>query len=258
MTSYVARFGSYGMMETVNYFITDALGLSCRFNGEWWFFSEYVCILLWGYLFCKYTRKNRDLWIDVLTVILIDALIRSVIPQLPELTLFATIKDNLLYAKFLRFNTLSVSFFAGIVMAKHNGISRLKELLSRLPCHLLLCVVLLGAMVFLRTFTMAETVDIVLSGLWVAALSLILDAWKPRKKLFGYFGKHSTNMWLIHSFYCYYYLEVTYLVYSTRSMLVDFCILTALSLGSSILVDWFYAKAFKLIAGKKTVPAAKN
>ena len=80
---------------------------------------------------------------------------------------------------------------------------------------------------------------------------MIFDSLKVLKSIFQYLGKHSTNIWLIHSFYCYYFLEATKLVYSTRNVWIDLLILLLMSLVSSILVDLFYNLITKLYSKVK-------
>ena len=55
-------------------------------------------------------------------------------------------------------------------------------------------------------------------------------------------GNNSTNMWLTHSFYCYYFYPFVKIVYGSRNALIAFITLVVLSLITSFLIDlsWKY------------------
>ena len=58
--------------------------------------------------------------------------------------------------------------------------------------------------------------------------------------VFAYIGKHSTNIWLTHSFYCYYFGPFAKLVYKSKNFIIDYLVLLALSLVTSILLNLFF------------------
>ena len=71
--------------------------------------------------------------------------------------------------------------------------------------------------------------------LFVVFFSLIGKA----NKVFLFFGKHSMNMWLIHSFFCYYYFQKEMLIVSDNAV-VDYVLLVAVSVVASMVVDWVW------------------
>lgn len=71
--------------------------------------------------------------------------------------------------------------------------------------------------------------------LFVVFFSLIGKA----NKVFLFFGKHSMNMWLIHSFFCYYYFQKEMLIVSDNAA-VDYVLLVAVSVVASMVVDWVW------------------
>lgn len=59
-------------------------------------------------------------------------------------------------------------------------------------------------------------------------------------KIFLFLGKHSMNLWLIHSFFIYYYAkDVTFL---TPNPTIMFFTILVISLGCSIVVEFLYEK----------------
>ena len=87
----------------------------------------------------------------------------------------------------------------------------------------------------------------------IPMLSLIFDKYKIIKYIFVFLGKHSTNIWLIHSFYCYYFLEVTHVVFATRNVWVGLLTLLLLSLVSSIALDGFYSLLGRIFQKQRPV-----
>ncbi len=53
------------------------------------------------------------------------------------------------------------------------------------------------------------------------------------------FGKHSMNMWLIHSFFCFYYFQNLFFSIS-RNPIISYVVLVLLSLLSAIAVTKFW------------------
>jgi len=240
ISQYSTRFSKYHGLELITVLISDFTGLTCPLNGDWWFFLDYLCILPLGYLFIKSTKKIHDFWANFMLVLAADFFIRGIVPVMPNLTLFSNIQDNILYTYFMRFSTLSPYFFAGIVMAKYNGICKIKELLLRVPFHTILSMIGSGSIVILRSFVFGENMDIIFTSLMIPMISVILDKLSFLKKFFIHMGNHSTNMWLCHGFFCFYFLEFTKLVYATRNILVNFAVLVSLSWIASVLTNVFY------------------
>lgn len=227
--------------------ISDFTAWSSALNHEWWFLKSYLCVIPMGYLFCKATRKHHDFWVDLFLVFGIDILINEIFPNFAQIAPFQSLQGNVYYSNFLTNNALSVAFFAGIVFAKYDGIRKIKDLLRRLPCSLALCCAALAALILCKLYITGDDAgDILYCAVTIPVISVILDKLPPLKKIAVYLGKHSTNMWLIHSFYCYYFLEITKIVYCTQNVWIDLFILVALSLVSSIAVDWFWKNAAAL------------
>lgn len=239
LSSFCVRylFGSgKAMITTV---ISDFIGWTSMLNGEWWFFKSYICVLILGYLFCDFTDKNNSFWKDIVVVFLLDILIAGVFPSIAKTDVFSSLGRNIYYQEFFMIDGYSTAFFAGIVFAKYNGISWIVKKIQMIPHPALASVLALGILYWIRTFVLVNA-DIICCALMIPALTVFLGKCKIIKRIFVFLGKHSTNIWLIHSFYCYYFLGITHLVFLTRNVWVDLLILLLLSLASSIALEWFY------------------
>lgn len=235
---------TYAMPRTRDYItaaISDFTAWSCTLNGEWWFLKSYICVIPLGYLFCRATQKSTDFWVDIFLVFGLDILLTCILPTISTTGSLWCLQTNIYFTSFLTNNSRSIAFFAGIVFAKYDGIRKLKQMLQNLSFCLPVCFAALAALVLSNLYVTGDDAgDIVYCAALIPILSVILDRLPPLKKAAMYLGKHSTNMWLIHSFYCYYFLEFTHIVYCTQNVWIDLAILVVLSLVSSILVNGFW------------------
>lgn len=238
------------IIENWRDFVTNVLGnfilLNNSINFEWWFLPYYICALMLGALYCNKMQKKNSFLSELFIVFGLDILIRSVFPSLPSVNGLSGLYNSVYYSYFMKITENAPIFFAGIVFAKYNGICRIKGELYKIPCKTAVSFVGILAVMWSRCYIKGEALDIVYAVLFTSFCSVFLDVLKPLKAVFRYLGKHSTNIWFIHSFYCYYFLEATKLVYCTRNVWIDLLILLLMSLISSILVDLFYSGIAKL------------
>lgn len=246
-----ARYSFESGKALVTAVLSDFTGWSFRLNEEWWFFKSYVCLLPLGYLFLRAGEKEDNFWKALFSVFCIDILIRDLLPALVSTELLAPVKNNIYFSSFFLLNKYSAAFFAGIVMAKYDGLCRIKQWLRTLPCCGPVCMLALLILLWCRTFVVRGEGDIVYCVLMIPIASTLLDMADPLKKAMAFFGGHSTNMWLTHSFFCYYFLEATKIVYISSRVWVDFLILTALSLASSIAINGIFRLTESLFLRRK-------
>ena len=86
---------------------------------------------------------------------------------------------------------------------------------------------------------------IVMTPLFIYIFIAFFMAIGRANQVFLIFGKHSMNMWLIRSFFCYYYFQ-TEMVMVSDNAVVDYVLLVVVSLIVSIVIDkiWNYVDKF--------------
>ena len=215
-------------------------GYSSSLNLEWWFFKAYLCMLPMGVLFCHVTKKSKNPVINLLIVCLLDFLRRVVLVNLASTTVFANAGGNAFYANFLMPDFRAVMLYLGIVFAKHDLLVKFKKEYSRLRFSPLYGAVTLLLIFYLRSYVVGDSIDIICIPIFIIAVSVVFDGIPLLKKGFVFFGKRSTNIWLLHTFFCYYFYECAKMVYATRSPLIDWLILLAMTLCASLAVDGFW------------------
>ena len=96
------------------------------------------------------------------------------------------------------------------------------------------------AIIFLRQSEIGDKFDIFfIPVLTVATIDLVKRIKVLRSGLIG-IGWQSTNMWLIHTFFCYYFGIMSKVVTTPRYAVPSLILLIALSFVAGVLVDLFW------------------
>ncbi|MBE8990796.1 acyltransferase family protein [Nostoc sp. LEGE 12450] len=172
-------------------FLLNFLGWSSTYNQEWWFVRIFVLTLLFLCpVYLKLTEKNT-VWIAVISLFLF-ALSFKIDP----------------FPSILNFTIWQTSFALGIICAKLNFFSshsiRYLDKLGWIwvSSGLLLCLLIglnLRARVGIKFDFLIAPIFIYFSVRTVEMLQL--------NKFFAYLGQYSFPLWLVHSFFCYYYFQ---------------------------------------------------
>lgn len=236
------RYDVQDLKMLITMVMANFFAMADSINSEWWFIQTYICTMFMGTVYCIAFRKNKYFVIELFVVFMTDVLARSFLPALQSLDEFNRLANNFFYDKLLTLDNPAPCFFAGITFAKFNAVVKLKEQLSKIPCSTIVSFIAVFAVMWCRGFVLGDLFDIVYVIAFTVLVSQFFDGIKPIKKIFGYLGRHSTNIWLVHTFFCYYFLEATKIVYSTRSVWADLLILLAMSLISSIIIEFIFSK----------------
>lgn len=225
---------------SVGEFLLNFIGVSCSYNGEWWFLFPYVLLALFAPFFLPLmTQKAGDGTLRIKTGWIVFFVVLFVLHQIAR-PLFRP------YLSFLPFRiavdtiALSGMFVWGAAMSLSGCLdvehrNKLKEKFaafggfsSSLWLLLIILVLCLLRMSLGPGFLNYIFVLILLP------LYLALPRTRWWRDILCYFGKHSTNMWLCHTFFAYYICHD--FIYGLSYPLLMFCVLVLLSLASSILL----------------------
>lgn len=227
--------------EFITELLSNFIGYSCSFNSEWWFFSVYLCLLPLGCLFYTTIENHRSFLKDAFILISLSMILYNVFPNLANMEMFSNIDNNIFFKRFFLLPDSTITFFEGIVFAKYNALATLKKKLESIPLNKILCVIGCATIFWCRTYILTQEIaDLIYVSFFIAFVSILIDCLAIIKTIFSFLGKHSTNMWYVHSFYCYYFLEVTKIVYCTQNVWVDWLILILMSLATSVLLEFIY------------------
>ncbi|WP_017302920.1 acyltransferase family protein [Spirulina subsalsa] len=200
-------------------FLLNWVGWDDRYNNEWWFVRVFLILLIVLFpLYGKLAQKNK-----ILGLVLISLFLRLLI------------RFNSFFDSHDLFNFMfwQIFFAAGIVCAKLQFFStKFSQKLDQLPgwsmgAFLPGC---LTAQYFIsnRYNFWLIPLFIYISIRWIEAMNLA----KPC----AFLGKYAFPLWLIHSFFCYYYWQD--LIYFPRWSPFILLWLLLVSLGVVLAVEW--------------------
>lgn len=186
-------------------------GFSASFNDEWWFVKLYIAILILFYPL-YFTLLNRH---EKIVIVI-------------SLILFSVSK----FIGFIGFYFFwQLPFMVGIFFAKHKLFE--KELFNYLDKLNVIWVVLF-CMCFIIRFKFNADIDFMLAPFFIYFTIRLAKTIKTTKLLKS-LGRYSFPIWLIHSFFCYYYFQD--LIYYPKYSLIVFILLAFCSFAVSWLTE---------------------
>ncbi len=221
-------------------FLKNMLGINTQYNGEWWFLISYVGAIV-SFPLIRKIADHFSACINVCIVSITNLIFVYMVPLLQEGFHLNGLYNDFIYSSFYMSVPYITCFWMGIVMAKDNLLFLLKERMK--DNHILnpiSDIVLLITLVFLRTTGIGIIIDFIYVPFLIIISLHLLGYIKWLKITLEYLGKHSTNMWLSHSFFCYYFYPFAKLVLFPKYAVPCLIVLIALSLLTSIMLNHFW------------------
>ncbi len=228
---------------TIDGFIRNFTGWHTSYNWEWWFFKSYICTLFIGALFMTLIRKHQNKYTDIFILIIWEIMSTVILPALPKIELLSGLNSDIFYKNIFLLTEYSISFYAGIIVAKYSLLDRFIKMYMQLSIVPRVCFAILSQLLVIYSrvfFNGSASMDILYIPIFISSGVIILEAIPIAKKALKLFGKYSTSIWLTHSFFCYYFYTFSKIVYYTRNGIIALITLTAFSLLASILVEHFW------------------
>jgi len=228
-------------------FLSNLFLFSYSYNLEWWYLRVYLEILLLSPWIVKYILKGPKISIFVSFVI-------SFVGYLLRQSYF----DSNIIAKEL--STLFLwqfIFCIGFLIANFHIFEKITRILlrSRLnKCWFSLFLIVVCIILRQEPYITEKLKDPIIAPLFLY-FGVNLSKQIHIENFFSYLGKHSLNIWLIHTFFCYYYL--TDIVLLPRFSLLILIWLLLLSLGASHIINMLehlIMKGLKKWKKNRTVP----
>lgn len=203
-------------------FFLNLFLINTSYNAEWWFMVFYIKLVLLAIILTNI--KNDYIWnIVVIFLCLI------------------TILKNVLHLNFITsdiYNWLNV-FLLSSTVYRYTLFERIdnccKGYITNRYVRIFLyfyVAYLIGNYVSIVPYL--RQLDFLQYFFWFISFSLI--NWSDSiTKVLKYLGKHSLNIWLIHTFFCYYYFKVLFV--NIKNPLIAYIVLLVVSLSSSIVIE---------------------
>lgn len=232
------RFSEWSLENVLMNFV----GMSYSLNSEWWFLWYYLFALFQGYVFIELFRNKRNLYTECAAVILWAVLLADVFPIIPFWEGFEALWSNIWYKYICLGSEYSVLMLVGIIFAKYKVFENWKNYVRNLKRaeRLSLSLLVIGLTVYVRVFFVTNIFEIVVVPIFVFACHAFVEAGGFLGRPLAFLGEHSTNIWLVHTFYCFYFEPAAKLVYGSNNAIAAFAVLLVLVLGTSILLNSFW------------------
>lgn len=207
-------------------FIQNLACLKFTYNEEWWFVRLYLEILLLAPFIAAILKKRPG-------PCLAGSLLLSAAGLIMRLVL---LDSSWVFGELSGLFMWQLMFTTGWVCARYELFIKFQAYLWK---HNLnkwyLYLILLLAIILIRQepYLPAKLKDPLLAPLFTVSSVCLFKAFHL-SKLFAYLGRHSANMWLVHTFFCYYYfMDLVFFPYFAPLILIW---LILLSLGASYII----------------------
>lgn len=225
-------------------FLANFTTLSSSYNSEWWVVRLYIELLLLFPLIKRILKRG----IIVATVtsfgFYIVAIMMELIPViLPRLSF---LKKSFIYGDIRNILFWQITFCIGCIIAKYKLFSQINKWIAgrKVDRGVFYLAMILGIIGIRIGCSFAfeiigkgnpTYVDFILAPIFILISTNFVYKTKS-KKMFSILGVHSTNMWLTHTFFCYYYFQSV--VFMPKFSILILIWLGLLSLASSIFINF--------------------
>lgn len=234
------RFASFSFGK----FLQNLTGYASSYNGEWWFVRVFVAAIFLGTIYYYLTEKINNVYLETGLVLFTSVFTVKFLPALIKLSPFSSLASSYLWMQLFMPNAFICSYLFGIVFGKYDVFANLRRLFSSYNAFWRAMVgLLLIACAFYfqeNVFVNVSEMMLVITPVFMTGCLLLLDLSAKASKVLRYFGRMSTNLWLIHTFFCYYFYPFTIAVFWSRNPLVAYLTLLLLALLASVLLEQFY------------------
>ena len=131
----------------------------------------------------------------------------NVFPILPFKEGYEALWNNMWYDSICLGSEYAVSFFVGTIFAKYHIFEGWRENIERLGKieKIAVSIFIIALSIYVRTYFVTVEFDIVIVPIFIFGCYMLIEQIQFFKYPLNFFGKYSTNMWLVHTFFCYYF-----------------------------------------------------
>lgn len=224
--------------------LSNVTGFEATYNGEIWFLLPYALLSITSSWLFSITDRFKTRYV-LLVLFFVNLCTSFLISRYGDAFFY---HNYLAYDPLLYFH-LMFSFYLGAMTAKHQLITKISEskagqILKNYAWMLLLLTI--GFRILFRTGAF--------HAFFVCAFIIIFLNLKRARiidKSLAFLGQHSMNIWMIHSWFCYYLFKD--FIYGFKYPLVILLVLMAVSILTSMIVNVLCRPIEKLITQKSSL-----
>lgn len=233
--------------------VKNFLAIDTTFNNEAWFLTLYLLIICCFPLIIRwFGRKHSNPWSDIVWLLLFNTVSVTVIPSFVGTVQYMQLFNGTFYFQKLQVVLSMIPMFmAGCFLAKYEVIEKIRACFDYGYVRKIIGIIMIIATFLLRQRWAMRTnwgwdrLDFIYAASVCIAIALIIDGLTYVKKGLSFVGKYATGIWLIHSFFCYYYFQQ--LIYAPKNSILIFILLLGISLFMAWGLDYLYGMIWKFI-----------
>lgn len=230
--------------------IYNLFAINTTYNGEWWFFAPFIVLcIISPFIIRVADRKFSSPAVDILLLLIIAVACRSVVPYLIELNLLKGFFASHLGVIIKRTIDFLPAFLSGCIIAKYRLFDKFLSVFRKWYFAIPISLILMLLTVYMRYKATAYWDYIYAPVFLISAVSIIRIV-RPLKFIAKEIGSVSTEIWLTHSFYCYYFIPR--IIYAPKNALLITLLLVIISYLTGKLI------VFVVSCFDKTVLKIKN
>ena len=227
-------------------FLLNFTAIDTSYNGEWWFITPFIIITLVSPIIVKFADRKRlsNIWIDLVFALVVSVCLTNFAVKLCNshaVEPFFTTPFGEAIVETIKFIP---AFFMGVVVAKYKLFDKylalVKKVYFAIPAG-----VLIGVLVFILRRQFGAEYDYIFAPLFVIATVSVFRFIPPVYKLLNEIGSVSTEIWLIHTFFCYHFIPK--IIYAPKNAILITLWLLLISYLSGKALVILSAQAEKLI-----------
>lgn len=220
--------------------IMNFFAINTSYNWEWWFLRPFLVIIILFPITLKWiNRKNSQILIDFFLIVTFSEFVQSIFPYIWGLPIFNDISQSLFGKIMVQVFELFPQFLMGCIIAKYDLFTKFRRLFKKNYILHLFSISLLIIIFYIRK-RLDGDYDFIYAPLFIIASTSIIQDIKYLNTTFEILGEKSTSMWLIHSFFCFYYFQK--FIYSPRISLLIILLLIVSSYCSAYIIDYIVIK----------------
>lgn len=226
---------------TVEEFINNITGINTTYNGEWWFLMPYVCLIILSPILIKIINKIcKNIYVSFILLIIFQLLLVNYYPRVLSLSIFDKYRLSNLYLNTTRTLYLLSTYVCGMLFSKFNLLDLVKQKLTNKKIYTIISIVLLMIIFILRRLVWKYDTDYIYAPIFIISMTIILsnNIFDRMNAILLKIGNQSTNIWLIHSFFCYHWCQK--FIFMPKLSVLIFLLLLVVSYISGIIIDKFY------------------
>ena len=234
-------------------------GWSTTYNGEWWFIMPYVFLIIMSPLIIKIVNKyTNNMYISFIVLIIYQLLLVNYYPKLLALPVFDKYRLTNIYVNTTRTFYLLSTYVCGMLFSKYKLLDKVKEKLTGSFIYTIVSIIVIGIIFILRRRLWEYDIDLIFAPLFIISMTIILSnsIFKIPNKVLLKIGKESTNIWLIHSFFCYHWCQK--FIFMPKYSILIILTLLVISYVSSIIINNIFKFIENKLGGKYGIQNASS